>query len=272
MTHQHGQQLIDYYETRYQVFVEQLALLSARHSAENVHQLRVAIKKLRAILTLIERLPPTIHVDSYCGHLKPVFDAAGKLREIQLNHQLMQHYCKGMKSCRRRYLLRADKARHRLLTRLGQLDTDGLQLCHEGIRTAMLTIDDAAAISEANALIRHRLRKISKLARHVDDNHKLHRIRINLRIINETLKLLNAIGGVNATTVDIKQTKAAADAIGDWHDYGVAIEALGKYHEFDECKVRQDCLSALGKASAAQRRQATRHVTEVVNLLPGTQE
>jgi CHAD domain-containing protein len=73
-------------------FIEQHALCckylraySARKSAENLHQLRVAIKKLRALLHMLHKIDPAFEYRKVFLPYKNVFKQAGAIREESLH-------------------------------------------------------------------------------------------------------------------------------------------------------------------------------------------
>lgn len=70
---------------------QQLAAFQENSDAEHLHLLRVAIKKVKAILALLE---VNYHVNYDKKILQKLFNKAGKIRELQLNVLLLKkHHC-----------------------------------------------------------------------------------------------------------------------------------------------------------------------------------
>lgn len=70
---------------------QQLADFKADGDPEHLHLLRVAIKKVKAILALLE---VNYHVNYDTKSLQKLFNKAGKIRELQLNVLLLKkHHC-----------------------------------------------------------------------------------------------------------------------------------------------------------------------------------
>jgi CHAD domain-containing protein len=75
----------------------QNAILLARnyYAVEGIHELRVEIKRLRALYKLVEYMAPSFAAKQNASFLKPIFREAGKLRDIDINQATTLKYLKG---------------------------------------------------------------------------------------------------------------------------------------------------------------------------------
>ena len=88
--HHLGKYIYRYYKKEACKILELFENINKNADEKNIHQFRVAIKKLRAVFHLLEMLYPFkfISKDHY-KIIKPIFKIAGIIREDQINHSII---------------------------------------------------------------------------------------------------------------------------------------------------------------------------------------
>ena len=77
---------------------------------EDIHQLRVSIKKIRSLLDLfIKTFKTNIRKKEYYSLLKEIFQSAGKVREIQINKELILEHDRAAVKSYFEYLQRSQR-------------------------------------------------------------------------------------------------------------------------------------------------------------------
>jgi len=85
--------LITYFTERWAVFTLHLNNTIAHFGEEDLHQLRVEIKKMRALFSLLEgAIPGGFKKKKYEKPLQKLFRPGGKLRETHMNKVLVEAY------------------------------------------------------------------------------------------------------------------------------------------------------------------------------------
>lgn len=198
---------------------------------DNVHRLRVRIKKLRALLGFLGLLP---HSNAgrkrLLKQLKPLFKAAGQIRTHQLNYRLTQ----GQRSAvmvKFRKELKQDKkeAEKDLLRELDRFDREKFKHLHHKVR-------DTYKKTSSKKVRRHIAKHTSRLFARVratmyDIRHDdaLHDIRKKLKAVKAVQKLSARLYPTAPVPAHVKKLPALEKKIGAWHDSIVLVEHLERF-------------------------------------------
>lgn len=210
-----GNLLADDMESRLKKAEKRLSAYTRERDPEQLHLLRVEIKKTKAVLSLIK----STYKRSYrITKLKSVFQQAGKIRELQINIQLLEA------------LPQVDE---NVIT---ELKTEESQLCEAFINNAPLFIAEVksfrkklrlpAGFPPERKIKKYFRRKLDKVMQNTDpDREKMHLLRM---IIKEMMYVFDALPKrlrkhiiINKPYIDRFQQKA-----GDWHDTYAGISFL----------------------------------------------
>lgn len=81
-----------YFDKRWEALLAHLKAFSQNQDPEDIHDLRVEIKKIYALLTLAEKCSTGIEFSGYLKPVKKIFKEAGNIRDAQIYLQLISSY------------------------------------------------------------------------------------------------------------------------------------------------------------------------------------
>jgi len=204
---------------------------------EDIHQLRVAVKKLRAIWSLLETITEgKLNKRLRKAIVSDLFDAAGELRETQVNliiltkkntnylHEFVQYHKHNEKTEKDRLL--------EIMQDFNRIELEGLDV---DLQKHILELNNDEIQNKSAKYVLRKIIKVHKLKSKLPDTERLHKIRIHLKAVREILSILNKLFLDSHLGKLIKNIKKLNKAIGEWHDYTVLIPML---HEFS--KVRKN--------------------------------
>ena len=224
-----------YYQDQYENFLHYFKKTMEDQDMEDIHQMRVSIKKLRAIWSLMEVISDfNWSKRPHYKQVAPLFKTAGSLRETQVNLELANQYKAGGLKTYRKFLQKKEaEANQNLVAFMGDYSLDKLDKLNEAIPPSIFwtdtemiqqkTIDHTAGI----------LHQVKQLQQELPNTKKLHKIRIQLKAVQEILFLISELAG---TTVEKLQNKVKAinKRIGKWHDYVEFVKSIALF-----VKIRQ---------------------------------
>lgn len=272
--------LIEQYEYLQTSFLTFYAKTAKSQGKEDIHQLRVSIKKLRAHLYLIEKASQGLFQKKHHYALfSPLFKAAGKVREIQINLTLIQKMDSKHPTSYIEYLTVVEHlAKKELIKELVLFDLKKL----ESLNNEMFTIASKVTTEEIQAvttkLISSNLDKTNKLKANIHKDRKLHKIRIYLKEAGALMDflpeqkskkqhedhLINEKGDRKESTLK-KTVKKINEEIGDWHDYSVLSDSIAYFLQvIDKHKPYRSILKQLNK----QNKLFKKKISELLYLLP----
>jgi len=227
--------------------------------AELIHKLRVSIKKIRAILSLIMEIDKQAPVDDYLASLKHIFRPAGKLRETQISLILIAGTDKPGLGTFRKYLeRRADKQLRRFKKAVERLDNKALHKSDRAIDRWLQGVDETFMVEQIRSNIESRQILIRSLIPGMSDKDNLHRIRINVRALSEMFTLLHDMQPDSTLKAQLDEIKSILDVIGTWHDYDVLLVSLFRFIDRhpDEVKLQTTARMQELEQELASRKQA----------------
>lgn len=234
------QLILDYNGSQQQKLAQFFAHPSAYDAPEEIHQMRLAIKKMRAITRILPLLFPNFpSLKSEQRILQKLFRPAGRLRDIQVQKTLLPELEAELESLFPSYLDFLNRAETHaqatavLATRyyanipfiqLQQKTEHHLEATAETLTKTRLT-----------QLLRQHYKAIQKKTDQVIGERELHRIRRNLK---ETYYLKSLFApileeGDAIFPVPAKGLKNLEQQIGLWHDYVNTLIFLAHFQQTD---------------------------------------
>ncbi len=221
----------NHFISRYQELMDHFLIhfgdLKNQPTKENIHQVRVTIKKIRAALSLLEQADQSFDKAPYLVLFDELFQTAGDVREAQVNQSLVEAFpeINAFES----YLYDAEfGARVELQRFVKRFDTSKLRRLNRELNQVAGKVGDKKIEEEAKRLIGDHLKAIKEF---LGDPQKLHRIRKEIRTLSEVLKYTgdqsNSYSRL-ATMIDQLNT-----LIGDWHDRQVLIDSIAKFEDLN---------------------------------------
>lgn len=185
-----------------------------------IHDIRVTIKKYRALLTFAQFVSGKVFSKSkHYAYMSPLYSQSGICRNLFvsrewiINHrtELLQYYDKMI-------WIHYESEFNKLLPFIQSWPYDELAQSNAELSDTLSELDDSDII----AFITQRNRRIKKLLSKKPDDIRLHQIRKDLKKITTMQSLLES------KNKSSKQ-KEMAQKIGDWHD---GVVCLQLFHQF----------------------------------------
>lgn len=203
---------------------------------EAVHDMRVAVKRIRAVNLLLDQLiPEKTNAAGEERIIRGLFRLSGKIRDHQVQLQLLSEYTAESGTPFVAYQQYLKKGEHKAIRKfVGYLAETDAEAAIEDMQKHDL---DRISLSGNHAITGHIVRIANELlagARSVShdryhDEH-LHEIR---RKIKYCLFLLNVFDkddpNLSKVGSSLKKLEKAGLMLGNWHDHVVAVEMLKKF-------------------------------------------
>jgi CHAD domain-containing protein len=238
------QELLDYWTIQQNNIDKYIDMCVQCAEAETVHQLRVSIKKLKAVFKLIEHLSPKADFSpkKHLKNLRKLFKQAGILRDMQVQILMV----KGMESEHNisyngfvNFLLKKESASlkrfYEGLAAFGDL--------HELEEQYMLADQKLAENNQEKMgkrtlrLFNRRFSRVDKLLASSPGDRELHKIRMLLKQIRFLLSALRETNiGLNQYTASISHLHEIELILGNWHDRVIMIDNLHRFLKGKVCK------------------------------------
>lgn len=220
---------------RYAKFCAELANCRHHPSLDAVHDLRVSIRRLNAVLAKVEHFNPTVMVHQCARELKLLMKPLGRLRDVHVQVEWIVKTFPKIGPGLNEYLKKLWGKERRLNKKIGGMMDDYTPVeCAALHDTAALfpASDDAEKFSAASdallAGLFEALAGISGGAAARDNAADLHAMRIALKKYRYTVEILRPALGDGAGRV-LKRMHALQTVLGDIHDFDVLIEKISKF-------------------------------------------
>jgi len=220
------------YQIRLTSFKRNFDLTRQCHLMEDIHHLRVDIKKLRAMLRLMQVLSPVDDREkSYRKLFSKIFNKAGEVREAQVNMELLESYELARNSpYAKRLQLKEREGIVVLLKAMESFNNAQFEVAHAKQIQKVQSLPDDMVETASGTLLFQELRKVISF-KYVKSSDPLHKIRIKLKAIVEIFVLLEEVHRhphLSTFPQDIKQLN---QMLGDWHDQQVLLEEICRYEQ-----------------------------------------
>lgn len=225
----------DFLEMQMQLFKGHFIVTRASKDEEAIHQMRVAIKRIRTIQKLSKSTNISVDIPAKPNDaIKTIFYAAGNLRDLQIQTGLLDFYKKELKSSfaeLENWLNIAEMQLSLLLdTTLLDIDTGVFNLpeiSHTNLDTSNPGVNFE---NECLDFLRLKIEKINHLIVLLSDEEKVHKLRKHVKQLFFILQFLAEQFSDNLVSgYDLKSLKKITDAIGLWHDQDVFRHTVLKF-------------------------------------------
>jgi CHAD domain-containing protein len=215
-----------------------------RQGVEDVHQLRVFIKRIRTVLSLTQIFSGKVfNKKPHYELFSPLFRKAGFLREIHVNQALLYEAGPGLLPLYQDYLSESkDSATADLLTEGANFDFSAFEVLNKPLLERMDTLSDGQVAKQSAAYLMGKLNKVGALLDLLNDNQKVHKIRIHLQNVRAALRLMHDLNPSTEIEKLQSDSELLTDLIGRWHDVAVFVEALNHYATSSDRKRGDDQL------------------------------
>ena len=234
---QHYLDQIDWFKTYFDQTMK-------RQEVEDVHQLRVFTKRIRTVLSLTQIFTDEVfNKKPHYELFSPLFSKAGFLREIHVNEALLYEAGPDMLPLYQDYLSeRKNSGTADLLAEGNTFNFSVLETLNKPLLERMNTLSAGQVAKQSATYFTGKLNKVGALLDLLNDNQKVHKMRIHLQNIRAALRLmydLNPSADIEKLQSD---TELLTDLIGRWHDVTVFVEELNHYATSSDRKRGNDQL------------------------------
>ncbi len=217
-----------YFEQQHDLALKNLELAQAIFSEKPLHELRVSIKRIKALFDfLAELLPKETEISHYFKPFKEIFRVAGKLRDAQVQERLLL-------KCAKDWNLPAPLAYETHLKKIQNIAFHKFKKTAQHVKLGDIKSEKRTlkkildAISEetlpidTESLLRYRFANVRLLVQEPTEEDSLHEARKMIKSIYYVLHLVFA----PTTPQQYQDLKHLEEVIGDWHDLAILSDNM----------------------------------------------
>ena len=195
---------------------------------EDVHQLRVTIKELRSIWTLVEWTSDKAYSkEQHYANITPLFKSAGNLREAQVNYSLVKNLKANYIQHYKNHLLELEEnCIVHLLVAMKSFDMKRFSTHNKSLYKTASQFEEQDIRRNIAKLISHKLKKVELLRELLPNDKKLHKIRVHLKVVKEMFQIMNELELTKGLEQLRKQNISICKYLGLWHDQVVLLESV----------------------------------------------
>jgi CHAD domain-containing protein len=230
------ERLLRYYSKHCGLFVSNFRRALAGFDEEAVHDMRVAVKRIRAVYLLMERMFPNKYIaETEEGQLKELFRLSGRMRDAHVQQQLLNTYADQLSTSFPEYaasLKAAEKKAVRKFTKfLNGFDAEAdLQKKLLNFTSLIKYADKDMIRNNVIFLVDELMEAVGTMRDDQMGDENLHEIRRKLKQCHNLLTLFDKddpdLPQLNLT---IQKLDLVNDLLGKWHDQLVAMEMLDRF-------------------------------------------
>lgn len=223
-------QLEKYFEQQHELTEKNLALAQGVCSEKIMHELRVSIKRIKALLRFVVQLNPqkTEEIREALKPYKKIFKFAGIVRDAQIKELLVQRYTEAwnlpVPRSYQKHLQNTQKEAFKSFKQFAKtwsLDKKAGKLL-KNLWQKDLTID---LHSSAEKVLRQSFVAVRQLINHAQTDEAYHEAR---KIIKSIYYILHLVFKPD-TPLQYQDLKKLEETIGDWHDIALLIDDLEQF-------------------------------------------
>ncbi len=211
--------IILHWRRQQRVFLQNLAKLTQQQETKAIHDLRVAIKKLRAYLKLLVILINKMDSETGFEKTEQLFDVLGKHRDIEIGLSLLQLFEKENKITYTafRFQLKTALQRTGIWTQNALNKYDGKELIAltKNIEQHLKEADKQKLLDKTATILNREIKRLKQDGKHFSD--RPHEMRKALKNIFYWISICPKDFLINSD--QLKKLKKTLDLLGDWRDH-----------------------------------------------------
>lgn len=238
--------LFSYYSGQVGRFRKMILSVSGKHSAHDIHQLRLSIKKIRAVYELLQGIyPEEFGARDHYRLFKPLFKNLGLAREKQINLKMikgidgMDDLVKAYRSYVNRYLKIRDE---QTSLSISAFDYDILDSHIREVGILLNSFQDNELAVICSGHIMTEAKRIRKIFSSTVMTDSLHEIRVIIKNLKPILLLLKDFKDLPFKPTVYKKVDTTETLIGKWHDWVILNSSMTEFS-----LTREDQGSRMGK-------------------------
>lgn len=198
-------------------------------SIEGIHKMRVSVKKLKALISLLDFIDEKPKTKKNLKEIKKLYRSAGALRDIHMQSNIIESYKNTLKSDYNLYLKqlneKKEKVTEKLHGSLNEFNIESFVKIRERIENKIKSIKKDQIFKGSSQLFQNRMGEIEKMTVALNDDSILHLIR---RYLKQMIFLNEAIKGNNLFFSNDKEKMVLLTELemklGKWHDIKVFLD------------------------------------------------
>lgn len=230
-----GNYVISSLEKNRRVLIKYIPKILIHQKVQDVHKIRVAVKKINSTYGLIEFIfPGTFNRKEHYGKIKDIFQRLGKLREIQLHDGYIKKRslpASCLKPYKKFHLTEKERIKRKLKLALKTFDESSIGKSIRLTERLCLSLNNKEFLRATKRFIKKEVREINTLLVEHDSPGKIHTIRKLLKSLTYKVTFLNAIKPGVTKDALISLLKETETLIGAWHDKVRLIQYINKFKE-----------------------------------------
>jgi len=215
--------ILRHWKKQQQIFLHNLAILKKQINAEAIHDLRVAIKKLRSYFKLYVIICEQADWKTDFSETEKLFSILGKYRDVEMNYNLVESYAEenlaAYPSLQSHFTASLRMAAGWIRNIVDEYESDELKTFSEKLNLDLSNFTNAQIQDEIQKIIRGDLKKAIPHFKKLREN--THEVRKHLKDIFYWLELCPA--EVIYSTSQRKKLHKILDGLGDWQDNEVLL-------------------------------------------------
>ena len=256
--------VLRYFDERYWMFMFWFDKTATDFGKEDLHKLRVEIKKLRAFLRFHElNLSGEYNKKQHFKVLARLFKPGGALRETQMNRSILKRYRTHHLPEYEAYLQKLEEKQTRKLKRaMRQFDLDELGQHNQGVAEILEGMTTDSVINGAKAFINSELEAIRALRNKLENDEDLHQVRTHTKALGYIAKLTNQLQPSEQLALLLSSAKTAEKLIGNWHDRLVLRDSLVRFVKKNPDSADREKINKLVKQIEYRNRKSVEAIAE----------
>ncbi len=210
-----------YFLQEHQKCCKYLRAYRQKRTNENLHQLRVSIKKIKAVIVMADRISDQSLIEQYFSAYRLIFKKAGAIREIALQQK---HFAKAAANTKLKNTNRNE------LIKLNKEFVTSTPLLLKEVQNNKQQIAKSLALipyKAINSYCTQRIKKLPKQWKQVKSKEEIHKFRKKLKQVLYCTQLLNTHDRKELlSTKKITQIDTLQNLIGKWHDHVVLLQKM----------------------------------------------
>lgn len=206
--------------------------LSHAVNEEDIHYMRRAIKRYKALLKLFDFIQPSFESKKIFKPVRNIFESAGTLREIQMNRNILgkynpspaltENYAQFMKAKKK-------SSEKELKKTIKKFSTSKHKKALKRVEKLCRKISHEEIINSTSAFLNNRNHQVRNYLSVNINEQNLHSVRILFKTISPSLMILDVVDKMNSQKEIIIKYKNVEDKLGYWHDRIILQESLKNF-------------------------------------------
>ena len=209
-----------YFDKRWEALLGHLKDFSQNQAPDDIHDLRVEIKKIYALLTLAEKCSSDIEFSDYAKPVSKIFKEAGNIRDAQINLQLISGYGNTNEVY--------EKRQHELIKRLEKRFCTSIYTHIRSIKKPYTIIRKSLGDIKNDCIqefYEKQVKKIEQALADLANKKQLHKCRKRIKKVIYIRSMIDS-ALKKKLNLNFDYLEKLEEAISKWHDSAVTIDVL----------------------------------------------